>query len=550
MTLERLKTAPRSAAAPFRLDNLSIYPDKCTLSGPFGDRQLEPKVMALLLYFSHQPNRVLSRHELLDNVWSGVVVCDQVLTRCVSELRKALGKRSGAPKPFIQTLPKKGYCLTCEPVPLASGIEPKLQLPRLPKTDTDTLAVLPLRLLTLKQTEWDLGVGFSRDLTQQLSLIPGLSVAASSSTEHACRESAAPTEIAQAMGARYVVCGTIEHRDKSFRLRIELIEVATKRQLWAHRYDEQINRLFDVQDQLVEQIGRSLSAALELGKIDQIRSREAFNLNVYERMQLAEDARRNYNRETACFIVDNLQAALAEQPEIGVAHALLAMQLSQNLVSGWCDDAQQTSQAAAQHLQNAIRLAPNDSRVLMAAGIAALMRGNHREAMLQLQRSLEKNPNEAHALAEYAMTRFYVTRELEPCIDLIEKAEQAAPQHPRYSIWAYRRGICYYEAGRYAEAIEAYDESIARTPNYHHTYLTKAVSLLATDARSEAAEAVALSVNYAPGLKCADYLAGVQAFGLSVSEGQRLAFCELWLQVTPNRRRSLPGSNLPLSASY
>ena len=221
MTLKSSKTAPRSAAAPFRLDNLSIYPDKCTLSGPFGDRQLEPKVMALLLYFSHQPNRVLSRHELLDNVWTGVVVCDQVLTRCVSELRKALGKQSGDQKHFIQTLPKKGYCLTCEPVPLTQGMEPKLQLPPLPRTETDTLAVLPLRLLTLKQTEWDLGVGFSRDLTQLLSLIPGLCVAASSSSEHACRESLAPTDIAQALGARYIVCGTIEHRDESFRLRIE-----------------------------------------------------------------------------------------------------------------------------------------------------------------------------------------------------------------------------------------------------------------------------------------------------------------------------------------
>jgi tetratricopeptide (TPR) repeat protein len=267
---------------------------------------------------------------------------------------------------------------------------------------------------------------------------------------------------------------------------------------------------------------------LELGRVQRIQSRGTFDLNVYERIQLAEDARRNYNRESADLIVDNLEAVLTAQPDNGVAHALLAMQYSQNLVSRWCDDPAQTRRQAVVHLQEAMRLAPNDSRVLMAAGIAALMRGQHHEAMNHLQRSLAKNPNEPHTLAEYGTARFYVTRELAPSIAMMQQAEQAAPQHPRYSIWAYRRGICYYEAGVYNEAIDAFDAAIARTPNYHHTYLTKALALVKMGEHTDAAAAIQQGIRYAPGLACGDYLSGVQSFKLTISEGQIAAFTQLW----------------------
>ena len=516
------------------LDDLTVLPSRCVVVGPNGEQRLEPKVMAVLLRLAEQPTEVVSRRELLDSVWADMVVGDQALTRTISELRKGLTQVQ-----LIETIPKTGYRLTCKPTPV---IRPKEEahtegelLATLLRKGLQTVAVLPMQSGNSPQNAPApinlLGSGFARDLTALLSLEPQLRVVASSSLEHSWQNSANPIDIAKQFNADYAVCGNIESHEQTFRLRVELIDTATSRQLWSDRIEEPISDLFVVQDNLSLRIARSLCSAVAYNQVQQLQTRREFNLNAYERIQLAEDARRNYSQRAAEFIIENLVAALAEQPNYAVTHALLAMQYSQNLVSGWCADASDTARKAGVHLEHAQRLAPTDCVVLMASGIAALMRGEHQLAMEQLEQSLTQNPNEAHALAEYGTARFYVTRELAPTLALLEQAEQAAPRRPRYSIWAYRRGICYYEAGEYASSVAALEQAIRRTPNYHHTHLTKAIVFIAMQDTDAAAGAIANALVHAPNATCEGYLDGVQRFGLTLSPEQRDGFRALWQTV-------------------
>lgn len=71
---------------------------------------LEPKVMDLLLYLSEHAGCVAPKDELLKEVWGDACVTDDVLTRCVFELRKALGDNPRLPR-YIETVPKRGYRL-------------------------------------------------------------------------------------------------------------------------------------------------------------------------------------------------------------------------------------------------------------------------------------------------------------------------------------------------------------------------------------------------------------------------------------------------------
>ena len=228
----------------------------------------------------------------------------------------------------------------------------------------------------------------------------------------------------------------------------------------------------------------------------------------------------------------NLQAALAIQPENGVAHALLAMQLSQNLVSRWTDSPKTTGEQMARHLELALQLAPQDSRVLMAAGVSALMRGEHAQARQYLQLSFDKNPNEPHTLAELGMTHYFVTRQLEPSLDMIERAERSGRDHPRYGIWAYRRGICHYEAGNYEASIDAYDEAIVRLPLYHHVYMTKAVALARKGDTQAARDTIRQGLSLAPGLPYAEYETGVLMFGLSIPDRLGGELAQLWGEIS------------------
>ncbi len=72
--------------------------------------QVEPKIMRVLVCLVERPGAVITREELLDTVWADTVVGEEVLSRSISELRKAFDDDARAPR-FIETIPKSGYRL-------------------------------------------------------------------------------------------------------------------------------------------------------------------------------------------------------------------------------------------------------------------------------------------------------------------------------------------------------------------------------------------------------------------------------------------------------
>ncbi|MEO8672897.1 MAG: tetratricopeptide repeat protein [Tahibacter sp.] len=77
-----------------------------------GDRveRLEPKTMELLRLFVTWPGHVLSREQILAQVWPDVIVADDALARAMFKLRRALGDDAKAAN-YVETLPKRGYRL-------------------------------------------------------------------------------------------------------------------------------------------------------------------------------------------------------------------------------------------------------------------------------------------------------------------------------------------------------------------------------------------------------------------------------------------------------
>jgi len=71
---------------------------------------LEPKVMQVLVHLALHPNQVLSKERLIEAIWRDTFVGDDVLVRCVSEIRYVFGDDARSPS-VIQTIPKAGYRL-------------------------------------------------------------------------------------------------------------------------------------------------------------------------------------------------------------------------------------------------------------------------------------------------------------------------------------------------------------------------------------------------------------------------------------------------------
>ena len=96
------------AAKSYRFAGFLLDLSRGSLEGQLGPIELRPKTFEVLRYFVEHPGRLISKDELLTAVWRDVHVTEDSLTRCISEIRAALGD---AGQTIIKNLPRRGYIL-------------------------------------------------------------------------------------------------------------------------------------------------------------------------------------------------------------------------------------------------------------------------------------------------------------------------------------------------------------------------------------------------------------------------------------------------------
>ncbi len=94
----------------FRLGAFMVRPSSDEIVGPNGSTKVEPKMMEVLEHLVRHAGSVVSRNELLDQVWADTHVGERVLTRVISELRRVLGDDPAEPR-YVETVIKRGYRL-------------------------------------------------------------------------------------------------------------------------------------------------------------------------------------------------------------------------------------------------------------------------------------------------------------------------------------------------------------------------------------------------------------------------------------------------------
>src|SRR3977135_2993954 len=74
---------------------------------------VEPKAFRVLLHLLRNPQKLISKEELLNSVWGDTAVTEGSLTRCIWLLRRLLGDDVNEPR-FIETVATVGYRLPCQ----------------------------------------------------------------------------------------------------------------------------------------------------------------------------------------------------------------------------------------------------------------------------------------------------------------------------------------------------------------------------------------------------------------------------------------------------
>ncbi len=233
-----------------RLGDWIADPARGTIVGRGCETRLEPKVMAVLVHLANHPGQVVTRQQLLEEVWARTHVGEAVLTRAVSLLRRTIGDEPGAPC-RIETIPKKGYRLV-GPVERA----------RSPATRSRpcTVAVLPFQILSGERDQEYLADGFTELTIASLSRIRSLRVISRTSAARHRGGARSLPEIARELGAEFVVEGSVIRDGPDVQVVAQLIDAATDTHLWAGEYRRAFRDVLSIQGDVARAIAREIEA--------------------------------------------------------------------------------------------------------------------------------------------------------------------------------------------------------------------------------------------------------------------------------------------------
>ncbi|KAA9134058.1 hypothetical protein F3N42_00465 [Marinihelvus fidelis] len=466
--MEACEDNAMNSRMPFFMNGVYIEPDALRISRKKSELRIEPKVMALLVALSERPGKLWTRDELITRIWAGESANDETLTRIVYLLRKALSSVAAAAG-AVRTVPKLGYRLDAEV--WAVGDESDEGASKTAIMTPFSVAVLPVVDVSAGSDGGFLADGLTRDLTTLMSRTPRFRVTPQSSAARYSADDLGTVDVAKALCARYLVTASLARSGNSVRIRVDLADAADDTLLWADKFQTDLDHFFEVQEDVVCSITTAIAAKVNVVQPLRVRRTGRFNLSAYERVQAAESLRLNYGRESAKKIVAMLQEALEIEPDDPIARAALSVQLSQNVVSQWADDPAATIAEADRLIAEALAAAPTDPEVLTAAGIVATMFHRPDEAIRYLEVATARNPNDAHALAVLGWQ--HCLRHSDPAgIGLIETAEDRAPHHPRFGLWATYRATAHLFMLNYAEGLRGGRHAVERTPHYYQPRLT------------------------------------------------------------------------------
>lgn len=384
--------------------------------------RLEPKAFDLLCHLLRHAGHLVGKQELVEAVWPGLVVTDNSVTRCVHQVRAALGDHVDSPS-YVETVPGAGYRFIApveEVVGESSGGGP---LPRRaahwlvvalltgvilagllwtgyhtlsrPDAPIERLAVLPLVNLTGNPEQEYFVQGIHEALVSELSRLDIADVISRTSVMRYAETSQSIPEIARELDVDALVEGSVLREGEVLTVIAQLVAGEPERHLWSDRFDRSIGDVFEITHEIAKSIAGKIATepepaalAIPARSVDP----EAYDAYLQGRFKFQTITRSDYQKAQHQF-----RRAIEIDPEFAPAYAGLAHTLASAAIFGMlkpADSMPRTRTLAEQAI--AIDPTLEDAHILLA-GVTFYWDWDWAEAESRLRRVLELNPNSAHA---------------------------------------------------------------------------------------------------------------------------------------------------------
>ena len=338
--------------------------------------------------------------------------------------------------------------------------------PRAARAGKPSIAILPFANLSGDPDQDYFADGMVEEIGAALGRFRSIFVVAAGSSLSLKNRGVSPQEAARSLGVRFLLDGSVRKAGGRVRIAVKLLEGASGAQVWAERFEDEVEDLFELQDRVALSVAGAIEPAVRESEIRRAAQRPTED--AYDLYLRALPHYRTQARDGNAEALRLLDRATELEPDYGAALALAGSAHSRNRSFGWTATPEEDRRLAVAMARRALRAAGDDPEVLIRA--ASVLSQDAADDVTHLfKRALALNP--ASAIAHITAANYELTfGDPARAQDHVETAIRLDPLSPIRATQVGMLGAALFAQGKFAESIAALKESGQLNPAIPQVY--------------------------------------------------------------------------------
>jgi len=340
------------------------------------------------------------------------------------------------------------------------GIQAQVEHMAFPLPAKPSIAVLPFTNMSGDPAQEYIGDGISENIISALSVGSGMFVIARNSTFIYKGRSVKVQQIAEDLGVRYVLEGSVQKSGERVRVTAQLIDALNGYHLWSDKYDRKMVELFELQDEITQKIVVSLQVELTHGEQARAYAKTTNNLEAWSHGVRGNDLLDKFNKEDNIKAREHLEVAIRLDPGYVLAYVWLGATHTVAAAYGWSASPAESFKRVEELGRKAMALDDKSASVHIMLAVNYLFQRHHDRAIAAGKLAISLDPNFSIGHAHLAQIMFFAGH-FEEAIALTEKAMRLSPYYPAFYLSPLARSYSF--RGQFKEAIATSDQLYGRS---------------------------------------------------------------------------------------
>jgi TolB-like protein/DNA-binding winged helix-turn-helix (wHTH) protein len=432
-------STPNATHRTYSFGDFTFDVDRGALLSAGADIRLRPKSFEVLKYLLERHGQLVSKDELLDEIWGNTVVAEDAVTQCLIDIRRAIHDDS---QTMIRTVPRRGYIFDIPVtenrglpvsgdasfsirlfssswfrgglgavfvVVLAAALWWGFESSKRSGSETGgseivvtspSIAVLSFTDMSPGQDQQYFADGIAEEILNLLTQVPRVRVIARTSSFSFKKKNADIADIANRLNVTHVLEGSVRKSGNQVRITAQLVDASTSEHLWSETFDRKLTDIFAIQEETAQAVAKALSVTLGVGEGD-ISVGGTRNFEAYDAYLAGISFTRQPDLENTARAIEQLEMAVRLDPNFANAWSVLSRVYEFAaifFIVERTDELLNKSEAAA---SRAIEIAPDALASLHATAQLHTRHRNWMQVELSLKKAFELAPTDYRTIMSY-----------------------------------------------------------------------------------------------------------------------------------------------------